>query len=151
MTRDRLSPDALRSTLEGAGWRCTPQREAVYGYLVGEHGHPTVEEVCRGVRGAIPSISLATVYKALEALEAAGLATKLAADGSGPARYDARGDHHYHVRCLSTGRVEDLPTAYDPDLVAKLDPDLADRLAAMGFRLRGYRLELVGDFDEPGR
>jgi len=151
MSHDRLTPDALRDTLEGAGWRCTPQREAVYGYLCRDGQHPTVEEVCRGVRDDLPSISLATVYKALEALEAAGLATKLAADGTGPARYDARADHHYHVRCLKTGRVEDLPTAYDPDLVAKLDPDLAARLDAMGFRLRGYRLELVGDFDEPAR
>src|SRR4051794_23147234 len=102
----------------------------------------------QGVRTAIPKISLATVYKALEALVASGLTTKLAA-GDGSARYDARSDHHYHVRCLRSGAVRDLPTPFDPDLIAKIDPGLLEQLERQGFRMTGYRLELVGYF-EPG-
>jgi Fe2+ or Zn2+ uptake regulation protein len=147
MARDD-APD-LRATLEAAGWKLTPQRLAVYDALCHADGHPTAEEVCRRVRGSIPTISLATVYKALEALAAAGLAAKLSAE-DGTARFDARRDDHYHLRCLRSGTVEDLPTEYDPDLIAKLDPELADRLGKRGFKVTGYRLELVGYFEGEG-
>jgi Fe2+ or Zn2+ uptake regulation protein len=139
----------LRSALQKAGCRHTPQRQAVYEFLSRANDHPSVEQVYQGVRPALPRISLATVYKALEALVASGLATKLTAD-DGSALYDARPDRHYHLRCLRTGRVEDLPTPYDPDLVSKLDPQLAERLARDGFRLTGYRFELLGYFDRSG-
>ncbi len=141
-----LDPSALRSALESIGLRSTPQRQAVYGYLSRAEDHPTAEEVYQGVKVAVPRISLATVYKALEALVASGLAAKLSA-GDGSARYDARSDHHYHVRCLRSGAVQDLPTPYDPDLIAKLDPGLVPQLARRGFRVTGYRLELVGYFE----
>jgi Fur family peroxide stress response transcriptional regulator len=141
-----LDADGLRRALEAAGWRCTPQRLAVYDHLGRAEHHPTAEEVHQGVRGGIPRISLATVYKALEALVASGVATKLAA-GDGSARYDARSDRHYHVRCLRSGSVHDLPTPYDPDLIAKLDPGLTQSLESQGFRVTGYRLELVGYFE----
>ena len=71
---------SLRTVLEGAGFRCTPQRLAVYQYLTRAAHHPTAEEVYHGVRSVIPKISLATVYKALEALVATGMATKLTAE-----------------------------------------------------------------------
>ena len=152
MTSDtRPESPGLRSALEAAGWRCTRQRAAVYDQLVhlaDRHDHPTAEEVCRAVREDLPSISLATVYKALEALVASGLVAKLPS-GDGSARYDARAEDHYHLRCLKTGAVEDLPTRFDPDLVAKLDPALGQNLRERGFRLTGYRLELVGYYDEP--
>lgn len=148
MNPTALGPDALRETLEAAGWRYTPQRQAVYDHLCRAEHHPTAEDVYQGVRGNIPNISLATVYKALETLVASGLAAKLTA-GDGSARYDARPDHHYHLRCLRSGEVQDLPTEFDPELIDKLDPELTGRLAAQGFRVTGYRLELVGFFDRP--
>src|SRR5205807_2556453 len=125
-TSTALGPYELRLVLETAGWRCTPQRLAVYMHLSHAEHHPTAEEVHQGVKPTLPKISLATVYKALEALVASGLATKLTA-GDGSARYDARSDHHYHLRCLRSGSVQDLPTPYDPDLIAKLDPNLTKR------------------------
>ena len=144
-----LDAAGLRSALEAAGWRCTRQRQAVYEALCRADGHhPTAEEVYKDVQQTLPAISLATVYKALEALEASGLAARLpAAAADGSARYDARSDRHYHLRCLRTGAVRDLPTPFDPDLVAKLDPALAARLRDQGFRVTGYRLELVGYFE----
>jgi Fur family transcriptional regulator, peroxide stress response regulator len=148
MMSSPLDPAGLRAVLESAGRRCTPQREAVYEHLSQAAHHPTAEEVYQGVKATIPKISLATVYKALEALVASGLATKLTA-GDGSARYDARSDHHYHLRCLRSGAVEDLSTRYDPDLIAKLDPGLADQLEERGFHLTGYRLELVGYYEKP--
>ena len=144
-----LDHDALKTALESAGLRCTLQRLAVYDQLSRALQHPTAEDVFHAVRLTIPKISLATVYKALEALVDIGAATKLtAADGTGSARYDARSEEHYHFRCLRTGSVYDLPTRFDPALVSKLDPQLEDDLQRQGFRVTGYRLELVGYRDQ---
>jgi Fe2+ or Zn2+ uptake regulation protein len=145
-----LDHESLRSVLEGAGLRCTPQRLAVYDHLNQAAQHPTAEDVYHAVRATIPKISLATVYKALEALVATGVATRLTAGiGDTSARYDARRDQHYHFRCLRTGTVHDLPTRFDPDLIAKLDPQLAAYLSRKGFQVTGYRLELQGYQDGP--
>ena len=140
----------LRRALEKAGWRFTRQRAAVYDYLRSVDSHPTAEEVYTAVRRDISNISLATVYKALDALVDSHMATKLAY-AEGPARYDCRSDAHYHLRCLNTGQVRDVQTPYAPDLIDRLDPDLAGSLERQGFHVTGYRLELLGYFDEPGR
>lgn len=145
MTSNRLDHDALSDALGAAGLRSTPQRLAVYDQLAAMDGHPTAEQVFRAVRPRLPRISLATVYKALEALTAVGAVDRLNPEAAGgPTRYDARGDRHYHFRCLRTGAIHDLPTQYDPALVERLDPALADDLRSRGFQVTGYRLELLG-------
>lgn len=135
----------LRQALEAAGCRYTAQRAAVFDYLEKVKNHPTAEEVYKAVRRRMPKISLATVYKALEALVAARLATKLA-NGDDAARYDCRGEDHYHLRDEQTGEIRDLPLEFDPHLLAKLDPELTARLAGSGFQVTGYRLEVLGRF-----
>jgi Fur family peroxide stress response transcriptional regulator len=142
-TSERSGHQQLRGALEQAGWRYTRQRVAVFDYLSSAKSHPTAEEVYLGVRRRLPKISLATVYKALEALVNSRLADKLTT-GDGPARYDCHHDAHYHFRCLDSGEVHDLPAAYDPHLIDKLDPYLLENLRKQGFQVTGYRLEVVG-------
>jgi Fe2+ or Zn2+ uptake regulation protein len=134
--------DEFRHALGRAGRRCTRQRAAVYACLRGAEGHPTAEQVFAAVRREVPSISLATVYKSLEALVESGLAARLAG-GPGPARYDARADAHYHVRCEATGEVFDLPVPYDAALPERLSADLVEALRCQGFEVTGHRLELL--------
>ena len=141
--------DRLRSALERAGLRCTRQRAAVHDYLRSVTCHPTAEQVFAAVRRRLPHISLATVYKALEALVAAGVAARMS-DGPGPARYDGRSEAHYHFRCARTGQVVDLPLPYDPHLLDKLAPDLAATLRALGMEVTGHRLEVTGRLTEAG-
>jgi Fur family peroxide stress response transcriptional regulator len=137
----------LRDALDKAGWRFTRQRSAVFDYLRAVDCHPTAEVVYLAVREKIPNISLATVYKALEALVDSGLATKLMyADGA--ARYDHRCDCHYHLHCMKTGQVRDLDTPFDTELLSKLDPKLVEILEKQGFHVTSYRLELVGHFEK---
>lgn len=135
----------VRRALEAAGCRFTVQRAAVFDYLERVQSHPTAEDVYQAVRRKLPRISLATVYKALEALVDAHLATKLT-NGDGSARYDCRGDEHYHLRDVESGEIRDLPVDFDPDLLKKLDPDLENRLSGAGFEITGYRLEVLGRF-----
>lgn len=97
------------------------------------------------VRRELPRISLATVYNALDALVAAGLARQLAGH-DGVARYDGRTDDHYHIRDLETGNLRDLPAEFDPGLIEQFAPGLVERLAAEGFEVSGHRLEVLGRF-----
>jgi Fe2+ or Zn2+ uptake regulation protein len=142
----RHSLDEVRDALAAAGCRFTAQRGAVWNYLASVDDHPTAEQVYRAVRRRVPQISLATVYNALEALVAARLATKITS-GDGSARYDCRGEDHYHLRDVETGEVRDLPAEFDQQLLDKLDPRLCERLARqVGFTVTGYRLEVLGRF-----
>ena len=145
--RAESSAARVRGTLEAAGCRYTAQRAAVYRYLEGVETHPTAEEVFQTVRGDLPRISLATVYNALEVLVEARLATKLTY-GDGSARYDCRGEDHYHLRDVVTGQVRDLPATFDPELLEKLDPGLRQTLAEHGFKVTGHRLEVLGRFEK---
>ncbi|HWV56153.1 MAG TPA: transcriptional repressor [Longimicrobiales bacterium] len=126
----------LRDALEANGQRVTEQRAAVYRTLLNTRLHPTADEVFTAVRSEIPDISLATVYKALEALVGCGLATKLTY-GDGSARYDGRTDPHHHARCLTCDTVVDVPGRLAPSVWAQLGP-------VPGFSVSGYRLELTG-------
>jgi Fe2+ or Zn2+ uptake regulation protein len=135
----------VRQALEEAGCRYTAQRAAVFDYLEGVQCHPTAEDVYQAVRRQLPRISLATVYKALEALVEARLATKLT-NGDGSARYDCRADDHYHLRDVATGEIRDLPVEFDRQLLAKIDPQLVEKLSTAGFQVTGYRLEVLGRF-----
>jgi Fe2+ or Zn2+ uptake regulation protein len=141
---------AVRDALQAAGCRYTLQRAAVLEFLESVQSHPTADEVYRGVLGRLPKISLATVYNALETLVAAQLAMKLT-HGDGAARYDARCDAHYHVRDTATGQIRDLPVEFDPALLDRLDPRLVRRLARDGFRVTGYRLEVLGQLSKEPR
>ena len=126
----------LHATLERHGLRRTAQRRAIYHFLRGTAVHPTAEQVYSAVRGEITTISLATVYKALEALVACGLASKLAY-GDEAARYDARTDEHCHTRCLACGSVHDVVGSLPADLLSRLYPG-AD------FHAQAYRVEITG-------
>ncbi len=126
----------LRNALEAKGQRYTEQRAAVYRFLLGTVMHPTADEVFTAVRSEIPDISLATVYKSLEALVGCELAMKLTY-GDSAARYDARTDPHPHARCTVCGRVLDVPGRIDTRMLESLG-------AVRGFTVEGYRLELVG-------
>ena len=140
----------VRRALEAAGWRYTRQRAAVFAYLRTARSHPTAEQVFSAVRQQLPNISLATVYKALEALVDARLANRIAGD-HGPTRYDGRSEPHYHLRCQLSGEVIDLPLPYEPALLDKLDPKLMEMLRQQGFEITGHRLELVGRFVCPDK
>ncbi len=127
----------LREALEASGQRYTEQRAAVFRYLRSTDTHPTADEVFVAVRGEVPVISLATVYKSLETLVGCGLATKLTY-GDGSARYDGRTDPHHHARCLACSRLFDVAGQLPPEEIHELNPE------AEGFQVTGYRLEFTG-------
>jgi Fe2+ or Zn2+ uptake regulation protein len=130
-----LGARELEALLRRKGQRVTRQRRAVYAALAARVDHPTAEELYHEVRRRVPGLSLATVYKNLEALVSAGAASRLLrADGVW--RYDVRADEHDHLRCLGCGRVRDLDLPRRPARPADVGDDR--------FEVTGYRLEVLG-------
>ena len=97
---------------KAAGLSVTAQRQAIYAALLESEDHPSPEALYRRVRPAQPNLSLATVYKALEALARLGVAGEVSAL-SATRRYDGNLDRHHHLVCTGCQKVRDL---YDAGL-----------------------------------
>ena len=134
--REAGTEEALRQKLGARGCHLTRQRVAVFDYLSRVEHHPTAEEVYLAVKRRLPRISLATVYKNLEALVSCGAASKFTY-GDAAARYDIRTDHHYHTRCLKCGKMWDLDARRGAELLKQIKPQ-------RGFTVQDYRVELLG-------
>lgn len=126
----------LRQKLRAQGVHLTAQRTAVFDYLSSVDHHPSAEDVFFAVKKKLPRISLATVYKNLEALVKHQAVSKLSY-GDASARYDIRTDHHYHARCLGCGKLWDLDAKNGSDWLKQVKPQA-------GFEVKDYRLEVLG-------
>lgn len=87
--------------------KLTPQRLAVYKYLMSTDEHPSAEIIYKSLQVEYPTMSLATVYKALKTLVEVGLVQEINV-GEGNFRYDARQGEHAHIQCINCSRVSDL-------------------------------------------
>ena len=85
-----LTSAELTSRLREAGFKVTPQRLAVYNMLSHTKAHPNADTIYKELQPLYPTMSLATVYKALAILCDLGLAQAL------------------HVGA-EAGRVDDVP------------------------------------------
>lgn len=89
--------------------KLTPQRLAVYKYLMSTKEHPSAEAIYKAIQPDYPTMSLATVYKALKTLVEVGLVQEINV-GEGNFRYDGSITSHPHIQCVNCGKVEDLDT-----------------------------------------
>lgn len=87
--------------------KLTPQRLAVYKYLMSTKEHPSAEAIYKAIQPEYPTMSLATVYKALKTLVEVGLIQEINV-GEGNFRYDGTTVPHPHLQCINCGKVEDL-------------------------------------------
>ena len=116
--------------------RNTRQRRVILEELRKLTSHPTAAQLHEITRQRLPRISLGPVYRNLDLLATNGLIRKLET-GRGEARFDGDLDHHYHVRCVRCGRVDD---AHD------LSPDsvTGEVKSLNGYEVLGFRLEFFG-------
>jgi Fur family transcriptional regulator, peroxide stress response regulator len=96
--------------LESAGRRITPQRVIVCEVLLAHGRHPTVTQVWQRVHEAHPSISQATVYNTITALEELRLVQKLEIAGDEHAHYDINIAPHVNAFCTRCGQITDVFT-----------------------------------------
>ena len=114
----------------------TSQRQVILEEVKKTCSHPTADEVYQLVRKRLARISLGTVYRNLEILADSGMIQKLEWAGT-QKRYDGALEGHYHIRCLTCGRVEDIamePLSILDDVFGSIDH----------YEIMGYRLELIG-------
>lgn len=87
--------------------RLTTQRQIILEELGKVTSHPTANEVYDMVRKRLPRIGLGTVYRNLELMAETGIILKIEVGGT-QKRFDATTEPHYHIRCLSCGKVDDI-------------------------------------------
>lgn len=90
----------------GEGFRRTPQRLAILGYLDGNRDHPSAEDIYREISKKHHSMSFATVYNTLNALTRAGALRELTIDPDRK-RYDPDTSLHNHLICVSCRKIMD--------------------------------------------
>ncbi len=133
---------ATRELLVQHGLHFTSQRAALYEALAGTTAHPTAEELYQVVRPCTRSLSLATVYSALETFCRVGLARKVPTP-EGPCRYDATTSEHVHLRDTGTGAISDVPAALGDRLLESIPRSLLGEIEArMGIRIDGVEIQL---------
>jgi Fur family transcriptional regulator, ferric uptake regulator len=87
--------------------RLTTQRQIILEELGKVTSHPTANEVYDMVRKRLPRIGLGTVYRNLELMADSGIILKLEVGGT-QKRFDATVEPHYHIRCTTCGKVDDI-------------------------------------------
>lgn len=97
----------LHQRCRAAGMNVTPQRLAIYRAMLEAEDHPTPEALYQQVRVSMPSLSLATIYKVLDALTKLGVVKEVHVSGNSK-RYDANLDKHHHLVCTRCEKVHDL-------------------------------------------
>ena len=103
-TADRLRQHHLK---------VTPQRLAIFHTLENTTAHPSAETIYNSLRDTHPTMSLATVYKTLDALVKASLVQQLNV-GEDSYRYDAMTAPHPHIICTCCKKVFDLESSALP-------------------------------------
>jgi Fur family transcriptional regulator, peroxide stress response regulator len=119
-----LSSDEIVQILKDRGLRVTPQRFAVYRNLLDREDHPTVDKLLLDLNARGPVSSQATVYSALQALQAVGLIREVRIE-AGIGRYDANVHPHHHFCCNGCSSIEDIPWQTFAELdLQKIKPEL---------------------------
>ena len=138
--REPGSREEFAAYCRSRGLSVTTQRQAIFEALASSREHPSAEQLHRAVQRKLPSLSLATVYKNLEALRAIGAVADV-----NPLHQEARyettlpgtgaGRPHHHLVCVSCKKVRDL-----------LDDGLDGLriIDAQGFEVRAVRVQAEG-------
>jgi Fur family ferric uptake transcriptional regulator len=97
-------PPAVRA-LYGTG-RVSAQRAVIADAVLASPGAFTAEELHRSLAERAEGVGLATVYRALAAMQSAGSIAHVGARaGSTLLARCERGDHHHHLVCMSCAGV----------------------------------------------
>jgi len=86
--------------------KVTPQRLAIVA-LMDQHGHISVRDIFANIKANFPSLSLATVYKNINAMVESSFIKELKIVGQ-DAKYELLKEEHSHMICKNCGKVDDI-------------------------------------------
>lgn len=97
--------------------------------------HPTADQIYFDVRTKDNKISRGTVYRNLRILSGNGEITNVKVPSAD--RYDSRLERHYHIYCISCGKVFDAPLDYHIEYDEQIEKKT-------GFQINRHRLIFEG-------
>lgn len=128
-------PQVLKDALREAGLRVTRQRAAILLVLAEAADHPDATEVHRRAQDHDPTVSLATVYRTLAALEEKGVIHRHVFDNATSRFETSDAPHHDHIIDVETGDVVEFTS---PE-IERLQREIA---RARGYEVVSHRHEL---------
>lgn len=115
--------------------RYSKQRQLILDTVAARHDHPTADQIYLDVRAQDDKISRGTVYRNLGILSADNAVTHVKVPAAD--RYDSRLDRHYHIYCVSCGKVFDAPLSYHMEYDEKIEKET-------GFQINRHRMIFEG-------
>ncbi|MDD4509148.1 MAG: Fur family transcriptional regulator [Eubacteriaceae bacterium] len=116
--------------IQKTGLRATPQRIQLLRLLSETKCHPSAEMLMKMAKKEGYSMSIGTVYNALESFEEKGLIRRVH-DTNEIMRYDANTDFHIHIIDEDSHEIKDV---FDGELERIIKKRLADKLP-MGYNM----------------
>ncbi|WP_457561348.1 Fur family transcriptional regulator [Caminibacter sp.] len=95
-----------KSLLEESNLKTTPQRLAILKEL-DKKGHASIEEIYEDIKEMFPSISLATIYKNINALKEENVISEVCLHQK--PKFEITKEPHAHFICKKCGVIEDVP------------------------------------------
>jgi Fur family ferric uptake transcriptional regulator len=129
---------ALERLRESSG-RSGSARRAVVELLGGQGCCLSAQEIHEELRSSGSRVGIASVYRAVEGLDALGFVQRVDL-GDGLARFEpahAGGDHHHHLVCDDCGRVEPFEDSSLEAAIARVADGRGYTVAAHDVVLRG--------------
>jgi Fur family peroxide stress response transcriptional regulator len=127
--------------LNEKGLKVTPQRIAILEAIIKLRNHPTAENIIEFIRKNHPNISLATVYKVLDAFVDKELINRVKTEKD-IMRYDAIMESHHHIYCSDSDRIEDYTDAE----LSKLLNKYFESKKIPDFKIEDIKLQIIGKY-----
>lgn len=130
--------ETLTKYLRTKGLRLTEQRKIIVNHFCSKDKHYSVEELYGELKHRMPHIGYATVYRTMQLLVDAGLATERRFKDN-ITRYEPahRNVHHAHMICLKCGKIIE----FEYRRIEQLQQEAAKR---HNFHPVSHKLELYG-------
>ena len=132
MATGHSSKSDLLAILEDRGYRSTRQRRDVVERLELKEEGFSAEEV----RGELPGVGRATVYRTIKLLVEAGVVCKLTLQDGAPKYSLARVEHHHHTICVGCGTVGEFRAVTIERLLRAIGDDISGEI--VGHRIEFY-------------
>lgn len=133
--------EGISDKLIDKGLKVTPQRIAILEAILKLSNHPTADNIIEYIRMNHPHISVATVYKVLDALVENSLIRKVKTEKD-IMRYDAVMESHHHIYCSDSDRIED----YKDEKLNEILKKYFKKNAIPDFMIEEIRLNVIGKF-----
>ena len=111
----------VKNKIRKCGLKATPNRVAVYEYMLGSKEHPSAEMIREHLNSIGKKFSIATVYNILEAFLEKGLIIRIKDDDNNMMRFDANTSFHVHIYNVNTNEIIDYENM---NHTKKLEKDL---------------------------